>query len=31
VKLAEEWYKRDQEIKADVDKFLTENAPSAAG
>ena len=28
-KLAEEWYKRDEEIKADVDKFLKENAPSA--
>ncbi|MHC4939865.1 MAG: DUF2959 family protein [Planctomycetota bacterium] len=30
-KMAEEWYKRSQEIKKDVDKFLAENAPTATG
>lgn len=30
-KSAEEWYKRSEEIKGDVDKFLAQNAPTAAG
>jgi hypothetical protein len=29
-KMAEDWYKRNEEVKTDVDKFLTENAPTAA-